>query len=367
MGLAHSPRIVTNGLVLYYDMGNTSKSWLGQPTTNLLYDNGALNSTFGNLVATVTVTNASSNMLRLTTGTTAGSLRVNIPLTKLANNQQYTMSYKYRFVTGGPTFSMTDFCDAALINNSSTVYNDYVYSSATTATGLTFNSTYRFMDFTVSANSVIDVWDFQLENLTYATPFVNGTRSNTQSIIDLTGRNTITASSLTYAANNTFSFNANGNYIALPADIGYTTAVSAFAWVKILGSPKGGFHIIFGPTYLEISIYSNGVLRTGVQTSVGRTVGDYGSGVADGLWHHVGFTYDGTNKNTYLDGNYMGTQATTGTLVSSFANRSMGIFGQADTTYGLNGIVHNTSVYNRALSAEEVKQNYNALRGRFGL
>lgn len=34
MGLAHSPSIVTNGLVFAYDMANTLKSWKGAPTVN---------------------------------------------------------------------------------------------------------------------------------------------------------------------------------------------------------------------------------------------------------------------------------------------------------------------------------------------
>lgn len=34
MGLAHSPSIVTNGLVFYYDMNNGKKSWRGRPVTN---------------------------------------------------------------------------------------------------------------------------------------------------------------------------------------------------------------------------------------------------------------------------------------------------------------------------------------------
>ena len=34
MSLTHSPKIVTDGLVMYYDMSNTKKSWKGYPTTN---------------------------------------------------------------------------------------------------------------------------------------------------------------------------------------------------------------------------------------------------------------------------------------------------------------------------------------------
>lgn len=36
MALEHSPNIITNGLLLYYDMYNTKKSFLGKPTTNYM-------------------------------------------------------------------------------------------------------------------------------------------------------------------------------------------------------------------------------------------------------------------------------------------------------------------------------------------
>jgi hypothetical protein len=36
MALVHSPSIVTSGLVFYYDMNNTQKSWKGAPATNLI-------------------------------------------------------------------------------------------------------------------------------------------------------------------------------------------------------------------------------------------------------------------------------------------------------------------------------------------
>ena len=34
MALGHSPSIVTNGLVFYYDQNNSQKSWIGWPVTN---------------------------------------------------------------------------------------------------------------------------------------------------------------------------------------------------------------------------------------------------------------------------------------------------------------------------------------------
>lgn len=55
----------------------------------------------------------------------------------------------------------------------------------------------------------------------------------------------------------------------------------------------------------------------------------------------------------------------TGTIYDSGV--SIGI-GQGNTTLRfLKGNIYQTQLYNRALSAQEVLQNYNALKGRFGL
>ncbi|MDD4407692.1 MAG: LamG domain-containing protein, partial [Bacilli bacterium] len=148
------------------------------------------------------------------------------------------------------------------------------------------------------------------------------------------------------------------DFISLPDNIGYTTAFSAFAWFKSLGTPKGGFHIIFGPQQLEMSIPTSGSLRVGVYSGI-RYVSNHGSGLNDGSWHFIGFTYDGTNKNAYIDGQYVGTQTTSGTLTYNFPYRATGVFGSTTSTYATNGLIKTITIYNRALTAEEILYNYN--------
>lgn len=197
---------------------------------------------------------------------------------------------------------------------------------------------------------------------------ISGVISNQMNTMSsLTGQGSATVKNqVAVTANKTWSFNNSTHYLALPNSIGYTSAVSAFAWVKVAGAPKGGYHIICGGQELEISIPADGTLRVGVLTSAGRYVSNHGSGLGDGQWHYIGFTFAGTTKTAYIDGVSVGTQTTTGTLVSSFANRSIGQFG-SDTTYALNGEMSSYRTYNTELSATQVRQNFRALRGRFGL
>ncbi|MDD4734146.1 MAG: LamG domain-containing protein [Bacilli bacterium] len=158
--------------------------------------------------------------------------------------------------------------------------------------------------------------------------------------------------------NDGLRFDNEDDYISLSDNIGYTTSFSAFAWFKSLGTPKGGFHIIFGPQYLEMSIPTSGSLRVGVYSEI-RYVSNHGIGLNDGNWHFIGFTFDGTNKNAYIDGQYVGTQVVSGTLTYNFPYRAIGVFGSTTPTYATNGLIKTITVYNRTLTAEEILYNYN--------
>ncbi len=153
-----------------------------------------------------------------------------------------------------------------------------------------------------------------------------------------------------------YEFDGYGDYIEIPNNLGYSNKVSAFAWFKQKGTPAGDFHIIFGGQELEMSISNTGYLRTGVYTD-SRYYSDYGSGLTDGNWHFVGFTFDGTNKSTYIDGEYVGSSDVSGTLTSSFSNRRIGRFGSSDTYYA-NGSIDNVQIWDRALEAWEIKELY---------
>lgn len=164
-------------------------------------------------------------------------------------------------------------------------------------------------------------------------------------------------------SNGAMSFDGTNDYIDLPNDVGYTDEFSAFAWFKQSGSPPGNYHIIFGGAELEISISSStGAIRTGVSTNVDRYVSNHGSGLLDGKWHLVGVTFEGTNKSSWIDGEYVGDDVTSGTLDYSFSNRRIGRFGSSGTYYA-NGDVSNLKIYDRALSANEIDLLY--ARGRY--
>jgi len=81
-------------------------------------------------------------------------------------------------------------------------------------------------------------------------------------------------------------------------------------------------------------------------------------------------TFDGTNRTIYLNGNVSTTQNNaTGPVYPTSGNRNcqIGRWGFAGFERYFNGIVSQVQIYNRALSAQEVLQNYNAQKSRFNL
>lgn len=172
---------------------------------------------------------------------------------------------------------------------------------------------------------------------------------------------------VTFSSQNSGSwiFDNSNDYIQLPNDLGYsTTTLSVFSWFKSNGQPLGNYHIVCGGQECEISVpWPGGAIRTGVLTNT-RFVSNHGSGLNDGLWHYIGFTYDGSTKRSYIDGVSVGTQVVTGTLVTSFSNRRLGRFGSSSDYY-LNGHIASYWVYNRVVSDSEVLQNFKAHRSRY--
>jgi hypothetical protein len=80
-------------------------------------------------------------------------------------------------------------------------------------------------------------------------------------------------------------------------------------------------------------------------------------------WYYLCWTISSTTLTFYVNGVPDGTA----TLSTSFAPTSSTRIGFANAGEYATGTIANTSVYNRALSAAEVLQNYNTMKNRFGL
>jgi hypothetical protein len=99
-----------------------------------------------------------------------------------------------------------------------------------------------------------------------------------------------------------------------------------------------------------------------------------GSGLVANKWYHVAITYNGSSNSSvsYYNGNSSGNSrglvgSATGFL-GSFTNVNIGRgFSLGGVERYFTGKISNSLIYNRTISSEEVLQNYNATKSRFGL
>ena len=88
-------------------------------------------------------------------------------------------------------------------------------------------------------------------------------------------------------------------------------------------------------------------------------------------WTNITGTYDGSDIKGYINGELKlnHTMPIGGDLVTGSTGRRMFLGARTNDSISryFNGIISTTNIYNKALTADEVQQNYNALRGRFGI
>ena len=89
--------------------------------------------------------------------------------------------------------------------------------------------------------------------------------------------------------------------------------------------------------------------------------------IVNGQYHHVLGSYNGSTKKTYIDGVEVATKNKTGNLTTTTLNADVGNFGGTSAGYPFGGKIALVRVYNIGLTASQVKQNFNAIKGRFGL
>ena len=391
MALNHSPSIVTNGLVFAYDMTNTKKSFMGAPTTNLLTYSESPSTVYNRYLGTfgATVLSPINTLTATALNVTAGAGATwdfyrNVAVT---SGVVYTVSMYVKLGTA------TNFC---LVINNSLAWNTIGGRCFTSADGLSQNSWVRVSyTFTAVASGVIHMhiganietallatpqstgtvymWGTQLEVGSFATPYISttstvGTRSNTQALKDLTGNNTITATSLTYSSDNTFSFNGT-NQIVVP-NIDFSIAQTIEIWLK----PTENDAVRRNPYNQAYGGYGTWTHETSGIFNL--YYGDAGSNTTPYIGHSSSFTVaqnevacvcstrDITQSIWYKNGALGGSYAHSyGTLLTDINQILIGT-GYAD---GYIGNIYSVKLYNRALSAAEVSKNFNALRGRFGI
>ena len=190
----------------------------------------------------------------------------------------------------------------------------------------------------------------------------------------------------TSVANAAFS-NNNGGYIEFDGTDDYVVVsdvshldlrdkltMSCWAWFD--GDGGGSNTIVFGKEKSGSAQYSMVRMNSGDTLDVGLHTGGWtdfftSTVLSDDTWYHLSATYDRSNVKVYVNGSLVDTTAETD-AISGDSQRFVigGLDWQNNSTvpdHPMNGRVAIVRMYNKALSAAEIMDNFQKTRGRFGV
>lgn len=404
MGLAHLPKIVTDGLAFLYDTAD-NKSYQGEPTTNLVtnpdFSTGNLTgwSSTSTSHGDVDVSEVSSEngynffhkkvnktgnggqdrLVESSTYNIDTSKRTTISIDFWTNPQN---DYNITFYGRGTTADDTTYDEKPLSNNGTTTatvdlgdgWTRYIYTLQTgwyTGSGNTFRVAV-YPDYGGRGLMEYKVRQMQVEQKPHVTPFVNGTRSATQGLLDRTKNSTIDISNVSFDSNAQMTFDGTDDYINDASfDMGTPTDITLECIIRFNGSldsadrkvmhyNKGGSNGVF---QLRKGNSASRLMYQAHNGSQWYTMTDTDAIESD-TWAHFMITHSGTSAIMYKNGVQSAT-ATMGNLHWTNANNLL-IGYRANSEYW-KGDIPTMKIYNRALTAAEVAQNFNAQRSRFEL
>lgn len=389
--------VYDSSVVFKYDVGNTTNSWLGAPTTNLITTNPlpTVGSTTGYSAAggtgnpitydsakqaiywqrnTYEVWGAYCPNLTNFTGTFNTSLQYTASFEWYSESEFLASLFSWE-LTDGPSINYV--AGANLLSNSTIIGGgwyrfSYTFTPAITGT----NANFRVITGDRGTLKTHFWWrKLQLEQSSFRTPFVETTRTASQCLVDLAGAATPTMTNIIYNANNTFSFNGSTSGIywgdlnaldfgtgdfSLIAVVNMNTAVAGYTSIMSKGSSGViGYGMQLNNRCITASIEASGGSN---QQAVSPTQ------IATNTWNHCAISYDRAGLiRIYLNGNLDHTSGYNAGNNGSVSNSSVFGVGNYGASWWFPGRIDIVQVHNKALTAEEIKQHFSSIRGRYGI
>lgn len=154
--------------------------------------------------------------------------------------------------------------------------------------------------------------------------------------------------------NETISFFAKCNFIRVNS-LGGSFDNRIAQWGRYYVNNSGGFGLQSGGFYAYLKGSTKSGWSASSSSSVGATIYD----TYDWIYYVIKFT--GNNNISIYMNNQQAFNVNISDGYTGYTSNSLA-FGT-----NMNMILSNVSLYNRILSDNEIKQNFNALRGRFGI
>lgn len=386
----------TDALVFAYDTGDTRNSYKGEPTVN--YVPGTYNySTYAYVsspVDTIVLNekNKSITVKRYTITQAINTARAAIFPSGLTPGVFFTFSFKWKY-NGSTTASPSVGIDASKGNPEGGANNNSFTSQTSNTVSIGngwYLSTYIFVFSSVPTGNCMltfgivtgstagfvgetfDIYEAQFEIKNHRTQYSNGTRSSTQGLLDLPGNRTIDLSSVSFDSNAQMTFDGTNDTIVV-SGINLQQNFTLEAVIRMYERSSFG---IFGQGIFDTNqglhiLYNHG--SRGMIYGMYANDNDYGGNWIGELnkYYHVVFNYNSStyNKEFYANGVLQLPASSTENIYSGTGNMRIGMIygtdvGVVSPAYG---DIPLAKIYNKVLTADEVRNNYNQYRTRFNI
>lgn len=393
MGINYNPGIVTDGLVLYADAANPtcySPNVHPKPTDIYAWVN--------------TPSGANSTLSRDTTvqspvGVTPMKMvqTANDPYTPTYGNSSWHIAP----AASGQTWTVSVWAKADRTTSGQIFVfgaNSSGLNVETLAVGINITTVWQRFSHTVTFSSASTVyiqvrldgndirdgsgintqywWDgLQVERASSVSPFNPKTNTNGTNFLDLSNNKY----AMTDLGGTTVVKSGGNSYFNV---VGYAAGISvpnqSFKGLYDLTMEcvfkSTNTHTNYTGSFMSSGDWNNvhwafGVAQGNNQIQLRRPFLSWNYTVNLNTWYHVVWRRSGTTNTVYVNNVSQGdqTDSTDIALVSNATNTAIGRETYAGGYFGLEGHIGVAKIYNRALSNLELSQNFNAIRGRFGL
>jgi len=365
-------KTVNRGLVFAYDTGEIYNSYLGEPTDNL-----------------ISLAGKDSEIER--SGTSYPYFSANI--TSLvherwsSSNGIITMSFegKRDYVQGG-TGGGNDgyprmyvyFTDWSWSRSFGTGAYDWTYTSSTGAMPDPTNKSIYFAIYHMNSGNPGRSYSrkHQVEFKNRDTRFVNGSRTNTDSLLDLTGNGTIDLSNVNSFDDQGIIFDGTDDKMVMGTNPAWNFGTTDFT-VEIVFNMEYNTTYTHFLTFGDQYTFSLKMNRNNLSPNNYRIyayAGTNGPSTGDAIpanaildqYNHLIFLKRGDTVSMYLDGVHQGdmTGWAAANVDGSANTMSIGNGWASEYSKGEQPV---TRLYSRALTEAEIKQNFNHYKSRFGI
>ena len=356
-----------SGLVFYFDT-KEPKSFIGKPTTNLL--SNPTNEVIGTTSEFVQYADLAPIFNTYGTSVTY-SLSLDLKAKKAGS--------VYVYMQNG---SWTKYSFVGQSVNADTVYKRFTFNGLTAAIS-TPTETQAILAFYGGYGSgiIASIKNVQVEISPAATPFVDGSRSNTQGLLDLTGNYTIDLTNAAYD-NSSKIYLSGSKAIKINSNSSlFSNAFTWSAWHYIIADGGAGYAGIFwaegavagGSGYQYLLSYRNLGSNAYAHYRINNATTGWGNTDTGTLtssmlnkWIYTTWTFNNGTTKIYINGVLSHTDTSRGAY-NGGSDSPIYIGARNDLWGSINGYIDLVSYHNRTLTDAEILKNFNSQRSRYSV